>query len=72
MDADAIEASGILDDQEVQEALLPLLPEGNHTAEELRETVSVVAVVLFRSTPLPRSTCRCRGIFNGFYIELDL
>lgn len=60
VDANAIEASGFLDDPEVQEALLPLLPEGNQTAEELRETVSIVAV-LFQSTPLPRSTCWGRG-----------
>ncbi|CAB1096595.1 unnamed protein product [Ectocarpus sp. CCAP 1310/34] len=39
VDANAIEASGFLDDPEVQEALLPLLPERNQTAEELRETI---------------------------------
>lgn len=40
VDADAIEKMGILDDPEVQEMLLPLLPEGRQTEEELRQTVS--------------------------------
>lgn len=43
VDADAIEAMGILDDPEVQQRLLPLLPEGRHTEEELRESVSALA-----------------------------
>ncbi|CAM9760073.1 unnamed protein product, partial [Hapterophycus canaliculatus] len=39
VDADAIEGMGILDDPEVQQMLLPLLPEGQQTEEELRETI---------------------------------
>lgn len=39
VDADKIEEMGVLDDPETQRVLLPLLPEGRQTAEELRETV---------------------------------
>lgn len=39
VDADKIEEMDLLDDPETQRILLPLLPEGRQTVEELRETV---------------------------------
>ena len=39
VDADKIEEMGILEDPEAQRLLLPLLPEGSQTVQELRETV---------------------------------
>lgn len=40
VNAREIEATGILDDPQVQEVLLPLMPDGQQTEHELRETVS--------------------------------
>eukprot|EP00903_Cladosiphon_okamuranus_P022669 g20862.t2 len=39
VDADKIEEMRLLDDPETQRVLLPLLPEGQQTVEELRETI---------------------------------
>lgn len=39
VNADAIEATGILDDSSVQEALVPLLAEGQQNVGELREII---------------------------------
>lgn len=50
LDADRIDASGILDDPEVQQRLLPLLPEGQQTEEELRE---IVRDAMAMAMPLP-------------------
>lgn len=50
VNADIIDASGILDDPEVQQRLLPLLPEGQQTEEELRE---IVRDAVPRPMPLP-------------------
>eukprot|EP00752_Nemacystus_decipiens_P008109 g7249.t1 len=39
VDADKIEEMGVLEDPETQRLLLPLLPKGGQTVEELRETI---------------------------------
>lgn len=63
VDSDVIEDSGMLDDPDVQQALIPLLAPGQENLEELREIVSkfnTIYSIGYRSGE--RSWLRASGI----------